>query len=86
VGIAPIFDLLPRAWLITAGVTSEDFDRCYFQRTGKHRTVQRLEDQVGTEMSGKIVGHMSKLNEQEKDQLLHDLQAHMDRSLGKKKD
>jgi hypothetical protein len=37
--VAPIFDLLPRPWLETAGLTAEEFDKCYFQRTGKHRSL-----------------------------------------------
>jgi hypothetical protein len=85
-GVSPIFDLLPRAWLETAGVTSEHFDHCYFQRTGKHRGVQKLEDQMGKGMSDKILAHMSRLNEQEKEQFVRDFKEHMNRSVGKKTD
>ena len=84
--VSPIFDLLPRAWLETAGVTSEHFDYCFSRRTGKHRGVQRLEDQMGKEMSDKILSHMSKLNEQEKDQFVRNFKEHMDKSIEKKKD
>jgi hypothetical protein len=35
--VSPFFDLLPRAWLEANGVTPDEFDLCYFQRTGKRR-------------------------------------------------
>ena len=76
-GVSPIFHLLPSAWLETAGVTAEQFDHCYFQRTGRHRAVQRLEDAGGKDLTDRIVGHMGRLDEQQAEQFVQDFKEHM---------
>ena len=88
VRVSPIFDLLPRDWLETAEITPEQFELCYFQRTGKSRAYQwqrqrseekeRLEEEVDRELSEKILEHMSKLNQQKQDQFAGDSKKHMD--------
>ena len=64
--VSPIFHLLPRSWLETAGVTSEEFDRCYSERTGKQRTVQRLEDQAGKDLADNLRRRARKPDEAQK--------------------
>ena len=78
---ALVFDLLPTYWVEAAGISREQFDHCYFQRTGKHRAGQRLEDTVGKDLTDKVLAPERKLDGRQGEQPLQDFKEIINKSL-----
>ena len=58
---ALVFDLLPAEWLDAAAVTREEFNECYFRRTGRRR-----ENQGGQQPADKTLGRASVVADQKR--------------------